>query len=340
MKKTKGKVSLFPSLKDTANSIFMEFDEIVEHYIKNPTPQFKAFSQILRSATDKDSYKSLKLSLPLMVASGTFEKRENSGLVDYSNILILDFDFNDPTPEQIEDFRLKLVKYATPLHLYAIWKSPGHGIKAAMLHDNTDPSLHSELFESVKANLFPRTEELDSCSKALSQGCFLSYDPDIFINGDPDLEEFHFVPALERLPSPATAPKQRDAASISGPFIHTRRERFMNSLWQASVKDKTIADKIHKASDKANPGYFKDGNRHEEIKRRATYMCKDGVLFETALWSMQGKFGPGTRANFPLADIQGMVNSVYNLARQDFGKDRDAFVDKIKNRPPQKTAKP
>ena len=327
MTKPKGKVSIFTSIKDTTNAIFMELDQAIEIFIKNPDPQFKAYSEKIRSETNKDIYKTLKQALPLMVASGTFERRENSGLIDYSNILILDFDFEDPTPEQIEDFRIKLIKYATPLHLYAIWKSPGHGIKAALLHDNADPSLHLALFESVKTNLFPRTKELDSCSKALSQGCFLSCDSGVFINGDPNLKEYHFDPVIS---ASTTAPKQKAAPQASVRFVHTSHERFMNSLWQAKVKDKTIADKIHKASDKANPDYFKDGNRHEEIKRRATYMCKDGVLFEIALWSMQGKFGPGTRADFPLADIQGMVNSVYSLARQDFGNDRDSFVAKFK----------
>lgn len=336
----RGKVSLYQNITDTNKAIYEEFDEIIEHIIRNPTTWFKELSMQIRAEKDKDKYKELKLKLPLMVASGKFEKRENAGLKEYSNILILDFDFSSPTSQQIEEFRKKLIEYATPLSLYAIWRSPGHGIKAAMLHDNTDPAFHSELFDSVKRNLFPRTDELDPCSKALSQGCFLSYDPDIFVNVDPNLREYHFIHNPEYQPSTPTIANQRGSTSVKSDFTHTNYERLMNSLWQAKMTDKRVADIIHKAADRANPDYYKDGNRHDEIKRRATFMCKDGVLFETALWSMQGKFGPGTRANFPIKDIQGMVNSIYHLARCDFGVDRDEFVAQYEKHAPHKPSNP
>ena len=63
-------------------------------------------------------------------------------------MIVIDVDF-DKT-DKIPAFKLKLIQYATPLHLYAVWLSPAHGVKALMIHDNTNPSLHYNMFKQIK----------------------------------------------------------------------------------------------------------------------------------------------------------------------------------------------
>lgn len=79
-----------------------------------------------------------------------------------------------------------------------------------------------------------------------------------------------------------------------------------------------------------NPDYYKDGNRHKEVLRRATLYCKNGILYENAIVSLVGQFGEKSRAGLNDADICSMVNSCYNKARQDFGVDRANYVNLIK----------
>lgn len=326
------KISLYKNVSDATSQNWAELDDILYQiqyspiWIEHLTKELNAlFYQ------DQKAYKELKRRLPVFSASGCFSYRDGnlSNLQEYSDILILDFDWENPDPRIIDEFKYKLIHYATPLHLYAIWKSPAKGVKAALVHDNTNPAYHSELFHSVKDNLFPNTPQYDMTGQDLSRTCFLCHDPDIFINTDPTLKPYHFVHNPDfKIP---TSMSNSGASHISyGQFQHTPTEIESNRWSQLVYPDKKLMNKMIRQFNAANPDYYKDGNRHREVLRRATLYCKNGVLYDNAVTSLVGQFGEKSRAGLKDDDIRSMVNSCYNKARQDFGADRAAYVNHMK----------
>ena len=332
--KPKGKVSLYRDASDTTSQNFVELDDILTQ-IRQPPEWIARLTQELNRLfyIDKDAYREEKRRLPMFCASGCFSYRNGnlSNLIGYSNILILDFDWDEPDPAEIEAFREQLIHYATPLHLYAIWKSPAKGIKAALLHNNRNPEYHTELFTDIKNSLFPRTKVFDMTGKDISRACYLPYDPGIFINTDPGLEEYQFThdPSF-RSPSSMSQPK-----TVSERFEHTPEERERHKWYEMICSDKTLMNKMIRTFNAANPDYYKDGNRHKEVLRRATLYCKNGVLYENAVTSLVGQFGEKSRASLKNADIESMVNSCYNKARGEFGVSRATFLKKKNSHAPE-----
>lgn len=283
-----------------------------------------------------DDYKVYKReNLPMFVAGGDFSYRKDWGLEHYSNILVLDFDWkeNAADPIRISTFKSYLSENANRFHLYAVWLSPGHGVKAALIHDNTNPELHYDLYWTVADDLFAEAHELFpdaeydvNCSDVV-RACFLSYDPSLFINDSEELEPYHFEPIVNikhREQKPKVKHITNGGSSI---FEHTEEEIMKNRQYQIDCTDKKLMNYLVKSFNKRNPNYYKDGNRHAEIKRRTVIYVKDGVLFDNAVWSIIGQFGEGTRANLGNEHIRSLVSSIYNIAREDFGTGRYEYLE-------------
>lgn len=326
----KSRISKYDNVRDTTSQCCVELDEVLKLIKDSPKELIDRTGELnVAFYTDEEKYKELKKSLPLFCPSGCFSYRDSdpSHLLCYSNILVLDFDWEKPNPVEIENFRQKLIQYATPLHIYAVWKSPAKGVKAVMLHSNTVSAYHTELFIQVKNKLYPNTPQLDMKCKDIARGCFICYDPNLYINTDPNLKEFQFQhdPAYQ---VPSSATKTSRIYNSSGKFQHTSTEIMLNTLWQQKCSDKTLMNMIIKSCNAANPLYNTDGHRHSEVLRRAVLYCKDGVLFDNAVWSLVGQFGQKSKANLNNDDIESMVNSCYHNARAEFGMERQKFIDK------------
>lgn len=325
------KVSIYKNPSDTKSQNWADFDDVL-YEIQHPPLWIEQLTKELNGLyyRDKNAYKERKQALPLFSASGCFAYRNSdvSNLIEYSDILILDFDWDNPEPSVIEEFKQQLIRYATPLHLYAIWKSPAKGVKAALIHDNTNPAYHSELYHSIKDNLFPNSP-LDMSGQDLSRTCFICHDPNLFVNHDPMLQPYHFVHNPDfKLPTSFGS-----THTAYGQFQHTPEEIERNRWHQLICSDKKLMNKMIKQFNAANPNYYKDGNRHKEVLRRATLYCKNGILYGNAVTSLVGQFGERSRAGLRDADIRSMVNSCYNKARQDFGIDRATYVNHMKKHP-------
>ncbi|MBD5427046.1 MAG: virulence protein E [Treponema sp.] len=320
------KVSVYKSPSDTISQNWADFDDVLYQIQHSPLWIEKLTQELnILYYQDKKAYKKRKKALPLFSASGclTYRNGDIYNLLEYSDLLILDFDWENPEPRIIEEFKQKLIHYATPLHLYAIWKSPAKGVKAALIHDNTNPVYHTELFYSVKDNLFPNTPQYDMSGQDLSRTCFICHDSDLFINRDPGLQPYHFVHSPDfKLPSSSGS-----THTSYGQFQHTPQEIERNRWYQLVCTDKTLMNKMIRQFNAANPNYNIDGNRHSEVLRRATLYCKNGILYENAVISLVGQFGEKSRAGLKDADIRSMVNSCYNKARQEFGTGRANYLN-------------
>jgi hypothetical protein len=119
-----------------------------------------------------------KMSLPIVLWSGTFNKRADNELVEHSGFIVLDFDHID-----IEQGKTQV---GSDQYVRACWVSPsGDGLKALVKVSN--PERHRDHFRAIKA-YFSKTYglEVDETGINESRACFESYDPDIIVKDTSD----------------------------------------------------------------------------------------------------------------------------------------------------------
>ncbi len=118
-----GKATLYRNAFDSDSQNFVELDDILNQ-IRQPPEWIVRHTQELNRLffVDPNVYKEMKRYLPMFCTSGCFSHRNGniSSLSEYSNVIMLDFDWEEPEAAVIEEFRERLIRYATPLHLYAI----------------------------------------------------------------------------------------------------------------------------------------------------------------------------------------------------------------------------
>lgn len=316
-------ISYYFNSSDSRSRIYYNFDHILELIASDP--KFSKQTDMIRKQTTEKAYKEEKHRLPMIAPSGIFDYRndDSTNLRQYSNLLVLDFD-DFGSHEAAGEFKERLIQYTNPLHLYAVWFSPGNrGVKAAIVHDNTNPEHHYNLFRQVKQRLYPKTDEFDKSCHNLSRTFFLSYDPEVYINPEKDtLVPYHF----EYAPSiPEPAAKSYNHGGSGGCFIHTPEEIERNTGFQRLWKDKTLINYVDRKWRKEYPDSYEDGNRHKSILSRAKWLCLYGVLYDAALEYLVGTFG---RHGISENDIESMAVNNYNANRESFGVSRMELYDK------------
>ena len=324
----KNTVSYYNNAEDSKSKRYMSLDYILLEMVAKDG-QLKRQTEIVRNQPDEKTFKEEKKKLPMIAPSGIFTYRNDNidNLQEYSNIMVLDFD-KFPDHEAANEFKQKLVQYADRLHIYAVWFSPSNkGVKVAMLHDNTNPEYHYNLFMQVRFKLYPNTKQFDMKCGNLSRTCFLSYAPDVWLNPDREhLTPFHFVydPQYPNIP-----PRDYSSKGYSSKeFKHTEEELRQNELFQAQWKDKQLMNYVDKFWRKIYPDSYKDGNRHQSILSRAKWLCLYGVLFDDAVNYLKATFG---RHGIDEKDIEAMAINNYNSNRDNFGSKRNEIYQRRNN---------
>ena len=325
----KDQLSYYTSCKDVQGKVLFTLIQILNN-IKSGT--YKNLISNVRSQSSIEDYKKAKQNLPMFTASGIFSHRNDdlNNLIQYSNIIILDFDHFPDYPEA-EIFKNKLISYATPYHIFAVWISPsGMGVKAVMVHDNTDPQQHLRMFYQIKRDLFPNTPQFDMKCGNISRTCFVSDDPDLFINQDPNLQPYNYVPDYSIVLTP---PSNRSGTkfikgSTQKPFVHSADqiaihknfcfvERLGLSLRREA--DLSLMDYLTKKWNAQFSDCYADGNRHKSILARAKTFCEVGILVDNAINHFINTFG---RHGISEQDIRDMVNYCYNTNEESWGQYR------------------
>ena len=158
----KNTVSYYNNAEDSRSKRYISLDYVLLEMVAKDE-QLKQLTEFVRNQLDEDMFKEEKKKLPMIAPSGIFTYRNDNidNLRGYSNIMVLDFD-KFPNHEAANEFKQKLIQYADQLHIYAVWFSPSNkGVKVAMLHDNTNPEYHYNLFMQVRFKLYPNTEQFD-----------------------------------------------------------------------------------------------------------------------------------------------------------------------------------
>jgi hypothetical protein len=118
-----------------------------------------------------------KIGLPGALWSGTFSKRNKEALVTHSGLLCADL---DALAEKLSLVRDQLL---TSTYIWALFISPtGDGLKA-IFRVQANAKRHTESFQAVEEHVRSLTGvQIDRACSDTARLCFLSYDPDVFLN--------------------------------------------------------------------------------------------------------------------------------------------------------------
>ena len=240
----------------------------------------------IRSVAPGDMQKWKARLLPAVAYNGTFRELNGAGLIEYSRVTALDFD-HIATPDEMIRLRNKLMITECVLSVFVT--PSGNGLKALVLHDNTDPARHGDLYEQL-LNMFYVANRSDAGCKDLARRNYLSYDPDIWTNPNP--EPYPYVPTIK---PQVQMPQSSGTRTVSDKSIIS----IMNSHWKRN-----------------NPEYWKKGNRGNCIFRLACWMCKWGVDEELATEYFIDGWEDDTMDE---KEIRSHVGNAYKTEGKNFG---------------------
>lgn len=229
------KISLFNRITDINHPEEYDIDKVLDIIKTGSYYHVAGKVDAVRKAKTKEEKEKAKMKLPAVTWNGTFKTKNRSDLIHYSSFTALDFDHIQP--EKMDGFGKWLQSFQC---VYAYYITPsGKGYKAIILHDNYEPLYHYDLYNQL-LKLFD-CPEIDKSTTDLARGNFLSYDPNLWKNPNP--EPFHFVPSTSEpvIPETVTETIIRDEAGNEilmedGSYV----ANFLNRLIREVVSDDSI----------------------------------------------------------------------------------------------------
>jgi len=161
-------ISIFKNIRTTTDAQNVAPSIVYKSIQKG---QYKQQVEAIRTVPDKKTRAALKAELVCVCFSGTFSKREDGAILSHSGLAVLDFDgLSDPISKRAEMASYDFVE--------AAFISPsGDGLKV-VVKIPADPEKHKGYYRA----LAKKFEGVDETSINLSRVCYISYDPDIYIN--------------------------------------------------------------------------------------------------------------------------------------------------------------
>ena len=156
----------------------------------------------------------LKKDLPAVTWSGRFSYRDSEGLIEHSALLCADL---DSLGSELDTVREKL---KASHHVFALFLSPtAVGLKV-IFRIRPDAATHAGSFRAVAQHIRELTGvQIDESGKDVARLCFMSFDPDIWVNWD----------AIELDPLPESE-NPKSAAISTGEVNLSERQRVATEL--------------------------------------------------------------------------------------------------------------
>lgn len=262
------KISLFNRITDINHPEEYEIDKVLDIIKTSSYYHVAEKVDAVRKAKTKEEKEKAKMKLPAVTWNGTFKTKNRNDLIHYSSFTALDFDHIQP--EKMDEFGKWLQGFPC---IYAYYVTPsGKGYKAIILHDNYEPLYHYDLYNQL-LELFDCPEK-DTSTVDLARGNFLSYDPNLWKNPNP--EPFHFVSSTPEpvIPDIVTETIIKDE---TGNEIITEDDsyvaNFLNTLSRQVVSD----DSIIRILGKIWTGKSIANGRNNTAMSYAGVLCKAGV---------------------------------------------------------------
>lgn len=233
--------------------------------------------------------------LPTVAYNGLFSEVERHHLVQYSDVTAMDFDDITSHEEMCHLWRRLVI---TPCVCCVFVTPGGKGLKALVLHDNTDPAMHGDLYDQLLQKFNVASKDV-SC-KDLARRNYLSYDPDIWVNPNP--VPFHYVPTIK----PIIQVQQVRQAQPTNHYAKTGKK----------ISDRSIISIMNSVWKRNHPEYWQEGNRACSIFKLACWLCKWGVDEDLALEYFIGGWESDTMTE---DEISGHVTNAYKTEKDNFG---------------------
>lgn len=233
--------------------------------------------------------------LPAVAYNGVFSEVEESYIMQYSNVTAMDFDDIESYNEMQHLWRRLII---TPC-VYSVFVTPSGGrLKALVLHDNTNPNNHKDLYEQLLAKF--NILSPDTSCKDLARRNYLSYDPNIWTNPNP--VPYHYVPSTK----PIIQVQQVRQAQPQNHYAQTGK----------TISDRSIISIMNSVWKKNNPEYWQEGHRACSIFYLACKLCRWGVDEDLALEYFIGGWESETMTE---DEISGHVTNAYKTEKDNFG---------------------
>lgn len=260
----------------------------------SPKERVKDVKRKIDSTNDpmlKDYYKE---TLPLFVAAGEFDYRNEGGLRSYSQYIIADFDYKTPEDMLSRDADWEVFK--TLPYVRVMFTSPKGGIKLIIRHNNDDRAQHKNLMGQIRAAI--NSNKWDTSGSDPARACFFSYDPDLYEN--PDCEMFDFEPVKT-----IVAVAKSTTTSVSASSTPTI------SILSETEEMQTIK-RVQSWSDSNFP--ICQGYRHSHLFMFAQRLKEEGVSMQSALEYLTLKYiGLDKGDELTGAEILRLVENGYKL---------------------------
>lgn len=307
--------SIYPNIWTTASHTIVSFEQLRELIAST---EMKSKIDALRSASDEKQRQFIKSSLPNITVNGVFPHRCDDGITIYNQVTALDFD-HIPTSKMTQ-VREMLIR--NPLTHYLFISPSGNGYKVLVKHDNVRPEFHWNLYAQL-LQLFGNIPYTDKGVHDLSRATFLSYDGDSYYNQQSKSFHFEYAPNITQ--------QTKIKKAISKGFVDvspmTQNMVMMNSLFQATWKDKTLMDYIDKYSWSKHPEDYMIGNRNNSLIKKATILCLCGVHYDAALWKLTYLYTRDPAIAVSESDIEKRVLYAYHHNADRFGIERQKWID-------------
>lgn len=315
-------ISLFNRIDEPANPMKKNYsvDEVLEIVRQGKVFNLKNKVGKVREAyrTDKEKGDKLKRTLPVAAWNGTFTYRDANGCSQYSSFTALDFD-------KVQDEEgLKKLLESTPC-VYAYFRTPsGNGYKAIILHDNYQPAFHYDLYEKLLKH-FNHTDS-DTSTRDLGRGNYLSYDPDLWKNPNP--QPFHFIPSTTKPLRSNTVRVQTVVKDASGnnklQDLDELTSDLLLSLEKQLMTDEAVMEKLEKRWTRANV-HDKGGNNTALTYGSVT--CRAGIELGKAIPFIR-RIIQGAKQGLTDGEIERAVKNAYKYNQGLYGSNRRKYRGK------------
>lgn len=256
--------------------------------------------------------------LPVIMWQGVFSTRENVGLLSLTSLICIDIDHK--TTVEREEIMRELKQWG---FVVAFFTSPsGDGIKVVFLTDLTDKTHYLNCYKQLEKMFEDKFgDKPDNNCEPLSQGCYLSYDPGIYVNPDATPWHYEYDAAFDVPVKSASNGQSTGNGYAPTPLSH--KAAFMNKLncMGNNVPDDKVIEILDRKFSRFAENY-QDGHRTKSIFVQAATLCKAGIKQEDATLYLKSKFLP-TGFNETKLDYE--TSRAYEKYADLFGSERGSY---------------
>ena len=290
-------ITMFPSITSIDQPESCSLLEVLDS-IRSKSNPFKEIIKDINNAPH-DIANNLKLSLPPICFSGEFSRRDDSAILQYSQLVCIDVD----DVSDLNAFKKEMMDIP---FVYSCFISPsGKGLKILVFHDCPDYNRHGDIYWHVgeEIGLPGRTGmTFDTHCSNLSRACFFSYDPKLVIN--PKAETLSIDSAtLKPKPKPTTTLSTHDSLQPVISNVVPTDYGGLKQYKESMVREIEAFERFYS---------FYPGVRNRNLNILVCKLRSKGFPEQLVSFYLQLYYG-GKNTDFTISEIQRCVKSVYSF---------------------------